>query len=324
MTAPRPEPEIVQCTVGEEDEGERLDRFLAARSFLPTRSRLAALIRSGSVSIGGQVRKTSFPVSVGQVVEVALPPEEPSWVEPEDIEVEVLFEDAALIAINKPAGMAAHPAPGTRHGTLVAALLHRWSLGGGWPDPQRPGIVHRLDKNTTGVIVVAKTPGALSALARQFQARTVKKRYLAVVRGAPTADSGTIDLPIGRDPRNRKKMQAKEGQQREARTRWTVRDRLGGGRPVAALVECHPETGRTHQIRVHLASIGHPLVGDEVYGARRVPPGASLAAREALLGFPRQALHAAGLGLRHPDDGRELEFHAPVPDDIGVLLDSLR
>jgi 23S rRNA pseudouridine1911/1915/1917 synthase len=324
VTAKDAAPEVVRCTVGADSAGDRLDRFLGRQSFLPTRSRIAALIRGGHVSVDGVARKTSYPVSAGDLVEVVLPPEEPSRVEPEDLPLDVLYEDDALIAINKPTGMASHPAPGTRRGTLVAALLHRWSLGEGWPDPQRPGIVHRLDKDTTGVMVVAKTPVALHGLARQFQNRTVSKQYLAVVRGVPRLDSGIVDLAIGRDPQNRKRMQAREGQKREARTRWVVQARFGGARPTSALVECRPETGRTHQIRVHLASLGHPLVGDEIYGSRRVPAGAGSAVREALLGFPRQALHAARLQLHHPGDGRALDFRAPLPPDIEDLILALR
>lgn len=320
MTARETDSEVVHCTVEAEFAGDRLDRFLARQSFLPTRSRIAALIRGGHVSVDGVARKTSYPVSAGDRIEVVLPPEEPSWVEPEDLPLEVLYEDDALIAINKPTGMASHPAPGTRRGTLVAALLHRWSLGEGWPDPQRPGIVHRLDKDTTGVMVVAKTPVALHGLARQFQERTVAKQYLAVVRGVPPLESGLVNLAIGRDPHNRKRMEAREGQKREARTRWVVRARFGGARPTAALVECTPETGRTHQIRVHLASLGHPLVGDDLYGARRVPARAGSAVRAALLSFPRQALHAARLQLSHPGDGRALDFRAPLPADIEDLI----
>lgn len=324
MTRATPESQIVHCVVGPEGAGQRLDRFLAAQSFLPTRSRIAFLIRGGHVSVDGVARKTSYPVSVGNVVEVVLPPEEPSWVEPEDIPLDVLFEDESIVVISKPAGMASHPAPGTRHGTLVAALLHRWSLGEGWPDPQRPGIVHRLDKDTTGVMVVAKTPEALQGLAVQFQERTVRKSYLAIVRGVPRETSGSVDLPIGRDPQNRKRMQAVTGQKREAVTPWAVLERFGGQRPAAALVECKPRTGRTHQIRVHMACLGHPLIGDEVYGSRRVPAGASGAMRAALLEFPRHALHASRLEINHPVGGRPLRFEAPLPEDMHNLLLQLR
>ena len=323
MTDPAEGGETVRCVVGPEGAGQRLDRFLAMQSFLPTRSRIAFLIRGGHVSVDGVPRKTSYPVSVGDVVEIFLPPEEPSWVEPEDLPLEVLFEDEAIVVISKSAGMASHPAPGTRHGTLVAALLHRWSLGDGWPDPLRPGIVHRLDKDTTGVMVVAKTPEALQGLAIQFQERTVRKSYLAIVRGVPKEPSGVVDLPIGRDPHNRKRMQATSGQKRAAVTPWEIQQRLGGARPLAAVVACTPRTGRTHQIRVHMASLGHPLVGDELYGSRRVPTGAPGLARTALLEFPRHALHASRLEIAHPVGHQPLSFEAPLPEDMQGLIDTL-
>lgn len=314
-----------RCTVTAAESGQRLDRFLARQSFLPTRSRVAALVREGHVAVDGVTRKASFLVPEGAVVDVVLPPPEPSDVEPEDLEIEVLHEDDALIAINKPAGMASHPAPGTRRGTLVAALLHRWRFAGEWPDPQRPGIVHRLDKDTTGVIVVAKTPAAMHALARQFARRSVHKRYEAIVVGVPRPPSGAIDLPIGRDPVCRKRMQARVGQARAARTTYQVREAFGGNAAVAAWLDLVPETGRTHQIRVHLASIGHPVVGDRLYGSGRAPARVDdAAARAALEGFPRQALHAAALRLRHPADGREIEFEAPLPADMRALVAELR
>lgn len=313
-----------RCTVPPGEGGQRLDRFLARQSFLPTRSRTASLIREGRVTVDGVLRKASFLVPEGAVVDVHLPPPEPSWVEPEPIELSVLHEDDALIVIDKPAGMASHPAPGTRRGTLVAALLHRWRFTGDWPDPQRPGIVHRLDKDTTGVIVVAKTPAAMHALARQFAARRVRKRYTAIVLGVPREASGVIDLPIGRDPVDRKRMQARAGQRRPARTVYTTREAFGVPRGVAAWLDLEPETGRTHQLRVHLASIGHPIVGDRVYGAQRAPAWAPARARAALERFPRQALHAASLELRHPADGREVVFEAPLPADMRELVATLR
>jgi len=318
-----PSEQSFRCTVPAGEGGQRLDRWLARQSFLPTRSRLATLIRDGSVTVDGVVRKASFLVPDGARVDVRLPPPEPSWVEPEDLALDVLYEDETLIAIDKPAGMATHPAPGTRHGTLVAALLHRWRFGSDWPDPQRPGIVHRLDKDTTGVIVVAKTPQAMHALARQFARRSVRKRYEAVVVGAPRVERGVIDLAIGRDPLDRKRMQARTGQTRAAVTNWAVRESLGAP-PVAAWLSLEPETGRTHQLRVHLASIGHPIVGDRVYGSGRAPANAASRARDAIESFPRQALHAASLALRHPGDGREIEFNAPLPHDVTGLLDALR
>jgi len=315
--------QVFRCTVPPGEGRQRLDRFLGRQSFLPTRSRIAALVREGHVTVDGVVRKASFPVAEGAQVEVQLPPPEPSWVEPEDIVLDVLHEDEAIIVIDKPAGMASHPAPGTRSGTLVAALLHRWRLTGDWPDPQRPGIVHRLDKDTTGVIVVAKTPVAMHALARQFAARTVQKRYRAVVIGVPRDREGAIDLAIGRDPVDRKRMQARVGQARTARTRYTVREAFGVPGS-AALLDVAPETGRTHQIRVHLASIGHAIVGDRTYGSGRAPSTVHATQRAVIESFPRQALHAASLTLRHPLDGHEVTFEAPLARDMQRLVDSLR
>ncbi len=311
-----------RCVVPPGEGKQRLDRFLSRQSFLPTRSRVAALVREGRVTVDGVVRKASFSIDEAQEIVVSLPPPEPSWVEPEEIPLTVLHEDEAIIVLDKPAGMATHPAPGTRRGTLVAALLHRWRFSGEWPDPQRPGIVHRLDKDTTGVIAVAKTPSAMHALARQFAARTVAKRYRAIVFGAPREAQGMIDLPIGRDPIDRKRMQARLGQARAACTRFAVAESFGVP-VVAALLEVAPETGRTHQIRVHLASIGHAIVGDHVYGSGRAPATARADVRDVLESFPRQALHAATLAFRHPLDGRAVTFEAPLAADMRALVDRL-
>ena len=315
--------QVFRCVVPVGEGRQRLDRFLGRQSFLPTRSRIAALVREGHVTVDGVVRKASFPVSEGEQIAVHLPPPEPSWVEPEAIALDVLHEDDAIIVIDKPAGMATHPAPGTRSGTLVAALLHRWRFTGDWPDPQRPGVVHRLDKDTTGVIVVAKTPVAMHALARQFSARTVQKRYRAIVLGVPRDGEGVIDLAIGRDPVDRKRMQARVGQTRAARTRWTVREAFGAP-GVAALLDVAPETGRTHQIRVHLASIGHAIVGDRTYGAGRAPATAGATLRAVIEGFRRQALHASSLTFRHPQGGHEVTFEAPLARDMRDLVAALR
>ncbi len=318
---PTEAPIPVRCEVEEGESGQRLDRFLASRGFLPTRSRIAGLIRRGHVRVDGQVRKASFALPAGAEVEVLIPPEPPSKVEPEAIPLEVLHEDEWIIVVDKAAGMASHPAPGCPRGTLVAALLHRWNLGGPWPDPQRPGIVHRLDRETTGVMVVAKTPVAMHHLARQFAERTVAKRYLAIALGKPDTDRGEIDLPIGRDPTDRRRMQARRGQRRNASSHYEVRAALGQSGQAASLNEVAPQTGRTHQVRVHLASLGHPLVGDGLYGSGRARRGTATAEEAAALeAFPRHALHAASLRLRHPGDGRFVEFEAPLPADMRGLL----
>jgi 23S rRNA pseudouridine1911/1915/1917 synthase len=313
----------LRCEVDAEHAGQRLDRFLAAQGFLPTRARVAQLVRDGHVTVDGAVRKASHAVHEGAVVEVVIPPEAPPNVEPEATPLDVLHEDASLIVVDKPAGMATHPAPGCRTGTLVAALLHRWQLGTEWPDPTRPGIVHRLDRDTSGVIVIAKTPQALHALARQFENRRVHKEYEAVVVGLPPA-SGAIDLAIGRDPVDRRRQQARIGQRRAALTRYERLEFYGRTPVAAARVRALPETGRTHQIRVHLASIGHPVVGDPLYGGGRAPRGVDPRARAAVESFPRQALHAASIELRHPDDGRVVAFRAPLPEDMRELIAALR
>ena len=313
---------VLRSRVSADEGGQRLDRVLASRGFLPTRSRVAALVRSGLVKVDGVARRASFLVAPGQTIEVIAPPPERSTVEPEAIPLEVLYEDEWIVAVNKPPGMVTHPAPGSRRGTLVAALLHRFGLSAEWPDPQRAGIVHRLDKDTTGVIVVAKTPSALHALARQFERRTVAKVYHALVHGAPRAARGEVDLPIGRDPISRHRMQARVGQRRDARTPWIVLERFGGSPAIAAWIEAEPRTGRTHQIRVHLASLGTPIVGDRLYAGERRARGGPLA--ERLDTFPRQALHASRIALRHPADGRALEITAPLPRDLSDLLDELR
>jgi len=222
----------------------------------------------------------------------------------------VLHEDALVIAINKAPGMVVHPAPGRWHGTLVNALLHRW---GRLPsrDDARPGIVHRLDRDTSGVMIIARTPAALDHLARQFHDRTVAKRYLAVVRGVVRHDELVIDAPIGRHPIERKKMSTRTRRGRAARTRVRVLERFAA----ATLVEAAPETGRTHQIRVHLAARGHPIVGDALYGGTRAGRSPAIA---------RQALHAASLEVTHPESGVRLRLTAPLWPDLAQLLASLR
>ena len=320
MSQPPASAACLRCRVEPGDAGRRLDQVLAARGFLPTRSRVGALIRAGHVTVDGVARKASFGVPAGALIEVVLPPPEAPSIAAEPIALEVLFEDEALIAVNKPAGMATHPAPGSRHGTLVAALLARWNLGADWPDPQRPGIVHRLDKDTTGVIVVAKTPQAMHALARQFARRTVRKTYQALVFGRPRSDSGVIDLAIGRDPIERKRMSVRARRGRAASTTFEVLESFDG----AALLRVRIATGRTHQIRVHLAAAGHPVAGDATYGGTRTPPSRTAAARAALAALSRPALHAAALAFEHPTRRERLAFESPLPADLASALAALR
>lgn len=294
--------------VGADDAGQRLDTFVASRGVGVSRSQVRILIDAAAIRVGGAPRKPGYLVRAGDQVLVEIVAPAPARAEPEDLPLDVLYEDAVLIAINKAPGMVVHPAPGRWHGTLVNALLHRWgSLPGG--DATRPGIVHRLDRDTSGVMVIARTPSALEHLARQFADRTVAKRYLAVVRGVVGRDELVIDAPIGRHPTERKKMSTRPRRGRTALTRVRVLERFAA----ATLVEAAPETGRTHQIRVHLAARGHPVLGDAVYGRGTASPL-----------IARQALHAASLDVTQPETGERLHLVAPLWTDMTRLLTALR
>jgi 23S rRNA pseudouridine1911/1915/1917 synthase len=321
--------------------GERLDKALAAGApdgLGLSRSRLQALIGAGAVRRvgGGPLDDPRLRVFGGEEVEVTLPPPAPVRAAPEDIPLAVVHEDADVIVIDKPAGLVVHPAPGAAAGTLVNALLHHCGASlSGVGGRLRPGIVHRIDKDTSGLLVAAKNDAAHQGLAAQFAAHALERRYLAVTWGAPDpADPRLAGLPgvawepgsvlrvegrIGRSAADRKRMAVVADGGRHAVTRACALERFGEGPAFrAALVECRLETGRTHQIRVHLAHVGHPLVGDGVYGRRRA------GADPALAGFPRQALHAASLGFRHPRSGEALRFEAPPPADFQGLLTVLR
>jgi 23S rRNA pseudouridine1911/1915/1917 synthase len=290
--------------------GQRLDAFVAGAGLGLSRSQVRLLIDGGRVRVGGAARKPGTLVRAGDRIEVEVPPPAPTRAEPEDLPLTVLYEDAELVALNKAPGMTVHPAPGRPRGTLVNALVHRWGTLPARDDVRRPGIVHRLDRDTSGVIVVARTLAALEDLARQFHDRTVEKRYLAVVAGVVRAETLAIDAPIGRHPVDRKKMSTRAPRGRAATTRVRVLERFAG----ATLVEAAPRTGRTHQIRVHLAARGHPIVGDAVYGRRQ--------ALDALIG--RQALHAASLEVTHPARAERLLLRAPLWPDMEALLERLR
>jgi 23S rRNA pseudouridine1911/1915/1917 synthase len=314
------------------EAGERLDRVLAARVADLSRSRLKALILEGRVSIGGRtIGDPSHRVNAGDAIAIEVPPPEPAAPAGEAIPLRVLFEDDALIVIDKPKGLVVHPAAGNRSGTLVNALIaHCGASLSGIGGVQRPGIVHRLDKDTTGVTVVAKTDCAHRALARQFadHGRTgaFERGYLAFVWGAPDRPRGAIDQPVGRHPHARDKM-AVRPDGRAAITHWEVGERYGrtDGAPVASLLACRLETGRTHQIRVHLAHIGHPLMGDSVYGPGFKTKVAKLSgpAATALDALDRQALHAYLLAFEHPVTRELLEFESPLPADLAVLRKAL-
>ena len=314
------------------DAGERLDRLLAARTEL-SRSRLKALILDGKVAIGSRtIRDPSYRVNAGETISVAVPPPEPAEPAPEEIPLKVVFEDDEIIVIDKPTGLVVHPAAGHAKGTLVNALIaHCGASLSGIGGVKRPGIVHRLDKDTSGLMVVATTDRAHQALAAQFadHGRTgpLRRGYLAFVWGAPARPKGTIDAPIDRHPKSREKMAVRAGG-REARTHWQVLERFKGkdGKPVASLLACRLETGRTHQIRVHLAHIGHPLLGDATYGPGFKTKIARLAApaQDALAGLGRQALHAYMLAVKHPRSGELLDFRSELPGDLARLHFALR
>ncbi|OGF03917.1 MAG: hypothetical protein A2W00_00395 [Candidatus Eisenbacteria bacterium RBG_16_71_46] len=305
--------------------GERLDRFLAAAQADLSRSRLQSLIREGRVRVNGAPRRASHRLQGGDRVEIELPPPRVVALEPEDLPLRVIHEDAAILVVDKPAGMVVHPGAGVPSGTLVHALLHRDPAIAGVGGAGRPGIVHRLDRDTSGLLVVARTPRAYRALIEAMRERRVRRVYQALVWGDPPADSGEIEGAIGRSPRDRKRMAVVRRGGKPARTLWAVRERFGP----ATRLEVRLDTGRTHQIRVHLASAGMPVVGDPVYGGRgkkQLSAGAAerSLAREVLDGLSRQALHASELRFPHPVDEVPLRFTSPLPEDIGRALGLLR
>jgi 23S rRNA pseudouridine1911/1915/1917 synthase len=315
-------------TVIADAAGGRLDRVLADQVRDLSRSRLKALILAGQVTVGGHtVRDPSQRVQAGNEISIVIPPPEPAEPLPETIPLNIVFEDDAIIVIDKPAGLVVHPASGNWTGTLVNALVaHCGESLSGIGGVRRPGIVHRLDKDTSGLLVVAKTDRAHRKLAAQFadHGRTgpLERGYLAFVWGVPPRPKGTVDKPLDRHPQARDKMAVREGG-RVAITHWGVNERYldVANQPVASLLECRLETGRTHQIRVHLASIGHPLLGDSVYGAGFKTKAGRLpfAAKTALDNLDHQALHAHILTIEHPVTGEIMDFRSELPADLAAL-----
>jgi len=303
----------LEFQVGEEKE--RLDRFLAAQASELSRSAMQRLISAGQVTVNGEPSKASQKVRAGDQVVVLLPAAETPQPLAEAIPLKIVYEDAALLVVDKPAGMVVHPAPGHSGGTLVNALLAycpELAVAG----DDRPGLVHRLDRDTSGLILVAKNEKTRRTLQRQFKDRQVRKAYLALVDGHLQPAWGRIEAPIGRDPHHRQRMAVLAGG-REAITEYHVLEqfakRLGPAAGDYSLLEVEPATGRTHQIRVHLASIGYPIVGDAVYGRRR-----------SRLAVSRQFLHARRLGFKHPSTGQRLELESPLPEDLAAILELLR
>ena len=303
-----------------EYDGQRLDRALAALFPDHSRSSLSRLVEEGHVHLDtSEVRKTSLRVSAGQQIDVEFPPPAPSSLAPEDLPLVVLYEDADLAVIDKPAGVVVHPAAGHASGTLVNALLFHVKDLSGIGGEIRPGIVHRLDKETSGVLVIAKNDLAHRTLADKWNTEAIRKEYLALVYGTPDPERGSVNAPIGRDPRERKRMAVVTGG-RHAITDYEVVDRLR----YVSLLRCRLRTGRTHQIRVHMKHIGHPIVGDPVYSGPQWRGIPDKLVQKALSSMKRQALHAARITLPHPRSGQMMTFESPLADDMSRLLNVLR
>ncbi len=313
-------PGVFTITVTAADLNKRLDILLASTLTDCSRNRAAVLIRNGNVRVSGLIRKPGYTVHVGDVIQGEIPPPEPAILEPEQLDFQVLFEDKAMIVVDKPAGMVVHPSPGHPSGTLVHGLLHHCPEMEGIGGQMRPGIVHRLDKDTSGVIVVAKNQTAHNHLSAQFKSRKINKHYLALVFGIFDAPQGKIDFPIGRHPSDRKKMSIFTRRPRSAETHWQVRETLNG----ITLLDLKILTGRTHQIRVHCAAVHHPLVGDPAYGSRKRRLIPSKPIQDLLASVSRQMLHALRIELDHPLTGEPMGFEAPVPSDMASLIQGLR
>ena len=308
--------ERIEITVAPEHKGDRLDRFLSVQMDV-TRSAVERLLSEGAICVTGGEAVKNYRLRGGETVSVTLADPAPAEAQPENIPLDIIYEDEDIIVVNKPQGMVVHPAAGNENGTLVNALLyHCGDSLSGVGGVARPGIVHRIDKDTSGLLVVAKNDFAHTALSEQLKTQTVSRVYHAIVLGNLREDEGTVNKPIARHPVDRKRMAvAKKGEGREAVTHWRVLERFGA----FAYVRCQLETGRTHQIRVHMSSLGHPLLGDPVYGGN----GTQFEARHRSL-FAGQCLHAAELRLIHPRTEREMHFEAALPANFDTVLALLR
>lgn len=316
-----PEGERRKILVTDDETGTRLDVFLSRQYDPVTRSRIKRMIDEGLVGVNGEHAKPAARLKAGDIVVVVKVEPRDAAVVPEDIPLAIMYEDSSILIVDKSAGMVVHPAAGNYSGTLVNALLFHCDGLSGIGGVKRPGIVHRLDKHTSGLMVVAKTDEAHNGLSRQFKGHSVKKIYRALVHGDIEGDRGIIEMPIGRDPKDRKKMSPRSRRGKPALTAWTVARRFGG----VTLLDVRIKTGRTHQIRVHLSARGYPLIGDDVYGNSRKKVRAlqDRALREVLLRMKRQALHASVLGFYHPVSNAYMEFNAPLPADMAGLCRDL-
>ncbi|HXZ37552.1 MAG TPA: RluA family pseudouridine synthase [Thermodesulfobacteriota bacterium] len=311
---------ILSFLVHSQDSSKRLDVFLSQKGPALSRSQIKKLIETGKVQIDGRKAKAGLRLRENEVVTLTIPEPRRLEIEAEAIPLKVLYEDRHLIVVDKPAGLVVHPGAGNYSGTLVNALLHRCPDLAGIGGVLRPGIVHRLDKDTSGVLVVAKDDLAHRSLSDQFRKHTAERNYVGIVFGQ-LSEEGQVDAPVGRHPTQRKKMSARPWKGREARTYWRVLERFRSFN----LAEFRLQTGRTHQIRVHLSSIGHPILGDPLYGGRkRLASVESLPLRQGLRRLKRQALHATSLGFVHPVTGDVLKFSSPLPEDIQEAIALLR
>jgi 23S rRNA pseudouridine1911/1915/1917 synthase len=312
--------EKFEMTFPADGDPERLDSFVARTVGALTRSAVQKLIEEGQVTVAGLPQKPSLKLKGGERITVDIPAPAPAEATAEDIPLEIIHEDSDIVVINKPAGMVVHPGAGTSGGTLVNALLGHCGDLSGIGGTVRPGIVHRIDKETSGVLVVAKNDHAHQSLAGQFSAHTIKRVYLALVYGSPKGDKGKIESAIGRHPVDRKRMSSKARRGKRAVTHWQVIERFG----IITLVRLRLETGRTHQIRVHLSEAGYPLVGDKVYGGSgRLSSVTDPQLKGLIKDLDRQALHAKTLGIIHPATGEYLEFDTALPVDMARIIEYL-
>lgn len=313
---------VFTILVEEPDSGKRLDTVVASQVSDRSRSLIASLIRQGRILVRGAPQKPGYKVKAGDEIQAQIPSPEPLLLEPQPIRVNILFEDEHLIVVNKQPGLVVHPGPGHPSGTLVNGLLYYCKGLDGIGDKLRPGIVHRLDKDTSGALVVAKNAPAHYHLSRQFKSRKINKEYLALVYGEMESEAGTVSLPVGRHPVDRKKMSTVSHRGRIAETSWQVRERLQG----ATLLKIDLKTGRTHQIRVHCAAINHPVIGDSVYAGRKAITHLlqDKDLSNLIKTVPRQMLHAWRLGFTHPATNKIMSFEAAIPQDMTELIDALR
>lgn len=296
-----------QLTVGREDHGIRLDVYISGKIDEISRVLITELIKNGQIEVNGTAKKPSFKVSEGEIIDVCVPPPKNVELTPQDIPVDIVYQDADLAVIDKPQGMVVHPAHGNWDSTLVNALLYQMNDLSGINGELRPGIVHRIDKDTSGLLVVAKNDQAHRSLAEQIKNHSIVREYIALVHGVVPQNIGRIEAPVGRSPKDRKKM-AVVGDGRMAITNYQVLKRF----KEFTLVKCRLETGRTHQIRVHLAYLGHPIAGDQLYGPRK-----------NVLNLNGQALHATQLEFEHPTSGQLMSFHSPMPPYFSEILENL-